>query len=558
MKVTIPHYCIVILALASTFPASEVSAVTVGNLICIAQDARSKPVAVSNATGEGAIITWQDERNGNSDIYAQRLCGCDSLDWDSAGVAICTAIDTQQHPAIISDSSEGAIIVWEDRRAGHYQLYVQKVNAWGVIQWAVNGVALNSSALDQRNPAIVSDSAGGAIITWEEKQSTGYSDIYVQRISGNGIAMWGASGVSVCTKPDDQLVPQIICNQKGGAIITWQDNRFGDCDIYAQRIDSLGIVRWRSNGVVICSAASGQLRPRIIGDRTSGALIVWHDFRSTTDYNIFAQRITAAGTTVWPTDGLVMNNNQSGDQINPVIAPDGSGGAIIAWEDTRAGDSDIYGQRVNPDGTVQWASTGISLCSAAGNQFDPQIVGIYSGGATIAWVDHRAVSTSIFMQRVTATGLRKSDTNGTIVYAGDSNQINPVIISDGNDGSIVAWQDFRNKDSDIYTRILSRDAVGIDQGAVSPRPTRSNAAPIRLSQNGILFYTVKSTGNVTLELMSLSGRKIAVLVNTFQNPGSYSVAISDNRLHRPVSDGVYLCRLTTDKGEIVSRISIMR
>jgi hypothetical protein len=43
----------------------------------------------------------------------------------------------------------------------------------------------------------------------------------------------------------------------------------------------------------------------------------------------------------------------SGNQMNPTITSDGSGGAIITWQDYRSGSySDIYAQRIYKNGTL--------------------------------------------------------------------------------------------------------------------------------------------------------------------------------------------------------------
>jgi hypothetical protein len=36
------------------------------------------------------------------------------------------------------------------------------------------------------------------------------------------------------------------------------------------------------------------------------------------------------------------------------MCPDGSGGAVIAWQDTRNGNNDIYAQRVSASGSGVW------------------------------------------------------------------------------------------------------------------------------------------------------------------------------------------------------------
>src|SRR5262249_51400896 len=71
------------------------------------------------------------------------------------------------------------------------------------------------------------------------------------------------------------------------------------------------------------------------------------------------------GLAAWPHDP---NNGNVGlctfkyDQANPVIVSDGAGGAIVAWQDFRnAGDYDIYVQRVNAAGVPQWTANGVAL-----------------------------------------------------------------------------------------------------------------------------------------------------------------------------------------------------
>jgi hypothetical protein len=61
--------------------------------------------------------------------------------------------------------------------------------------------------------------------------------------------------------------------------------------------------------------------------------------------------------------------------------PDGSGGIIAIWEDSRAGpDLNLYAQRVDGSGAPQWNAGGVAICTAALDQFAPQIIGDGAGG----------------------------------------------------------------------------------------------------------------------------------------------------------------------------------
>ena len=44
---------------------------------------------------------------------------------------------------------------------------------------------------------------------------------------------------------------------------------------------------------------------------------------------------------------------------------DGAGGAIITWQDSRSGGSDIYAQRIVGSGGVQWTADGVPISTAA-------------------------------------------------------------------------------------------------------------------------------------------------------------------------------------------------
>lgn len=74
---------------------------------------------------------------------------------------ICTASGDQYFCQIVSDQSGGAIIVWEDFRNGNnYDIYAQRISSTGVVLWSLDGVRIAGAANDQTMPAIISDGIG--------------------------------------------------------------------------------------------------------------------------------------------------------------------------------------------------------------------------------------------------------------------------------------------------------------------------------------------------------------------------------------------------------------
>ncbi|NVM05043.1 MAG: hypothetical protein HWN67_22160, partial [Candidatus Helarchaeota archaeon] len=207
-----------------------------GTTICTAANAQQYVQLCSDGAG-GAIISWKDERTDAGDIYAQRINSSGGVEWTANGTAICTAANAQEYVQLCSDGVGGAIITWADRRVdGTFtDIYVQRVNSSGGVEWTGNGTVISDEPGYQIGHQLCSDGAGGAIVTWEDN-----TDIYAQRVNSSGGVEWAANGIAICTPFDFQRLPQLCSDGAGGAIITWQDERTDAGDIYAQRINSSG------------------------------------------------------------------------------------------------------------------------------------------------------------------------------------------------------------------------------------------------------------------------------------------------------------------------------
>src|SRR5579872_750308 len=82
----------------------------------------------------------------------------------TANTPVCVASLTQQNPQACTDGSNGAIIVWEDFRNSNWDIYAQKLNSDGIAQWTLNGINICSSTANQTSPVICEDRSGGAYV----------------------------------------------------------------------------------------------------------------------------------------------------------------------------------------------------------------------------------------------------------------------------------------------------------------------------------------------------------------------------------------------------------
>ena len=483
-------------------------------------------------TKNGAIIVWDDNRTNistSTDIYAQRIKSDGSTKWLTGGKAICTSTATQKSNNIASGGVDGsAIITWEDGRAGNYDIYAQKIDSSGNVLWGANGIVVCNKATNQKNPKIVSDNFGGAIIVWEDSANF-YFDVYAQRINSLGVAQWTANGVAVCIAPNQQQNPTLDIDGLGGAIITWQDKRSNvDYDIYAQQINSSGVFGWANNGIVICNAVNVQSNPKIEPDGNNGAIIGWVDKRNAIDYNIYSQRVNSAGAIQWTSNGVQVcgaTNNQSALEMKYI----GTAGTVYSWKDERVSFNQIYAQLLDLSGTPLLTTDGIQLSSGL-KSINPNSIQDGAGGAIIAWQDSTTLGWDIKTQKLNSAGAIQWLIGGVTVSNASDDQTAVTQASDGTGGAIYAWEDRRNAaDNEIYAHHLfytGSELVGISE------LYKNNSSVLIYPNPAANFINFKIEGDnenneCNIELFDVLGNKLHTITSTvFQN----TVTVSNLKL----------------------------
>ncbi len=445
-----------------------------------------------NSTNSGVVLPNLNLLSSNEGDSLQST-------WTTNGVPLCNAIGDQGsyinvRVQMCSDCEGGAFIVWADERSGNFDLYAQRIDEHGWIQWTSNGLAIANTGSVENYQQIISDGFGGAIITW-----VAGGDIYAQRVFSNGTKCWG-SGVVVCSAASSQSYPKLCTDGSGGAIITWQDSRnppLNADDIYAQRINSTGSPQWATNGVAICIATYGgkHTSPEICSDENGGAIITWVDNRTVPEnWNIYAQKINANGETQWLANGTVICNANN-DQETARLVSDGQGGAIITWRDDRTGiDSwPVYAQRIDSNGVTRWTANGIVITNYTIHYSDQYMCSDGAGGAIITWRDSRT-EYNLFAQKINSAGTALWDSNGVAVCTAADNQVPRGISSDGNGGAVIVWYDMRSGNflnPDIYAQQLNSsgnakwDANGT---AICSEGNYQDYATVLVSTKGVAFF----------------------------------------------------------------------
>lgn len=334
---------------------------------------------------------------------------------------------------------------------------------------------------------VVSDGAGGSIVCF---RSPGSGTLRAQRFDRDGNRLWGATGLIVYAGLGVRTDPVAVADGQGGVLLAWADNRAGNRDIYAQRVTSAGTLAWDPAGVAVCTATSDQEAPdlyRVADDTTF--VLTWEDKRNvaTTGTDVYAQRIGLSSVARWTANGVAVCT-AAGNQVDPEIAANSLGNAYVVWTDQRADLGDLYGQQITlTTGAVSFGASGTPLVVAPNAQRLPIVELDASFGVYVSWLDGQDGTDRLYVRRF---GLSLSPQwIGPLLLSGFGGAASTQdLIRDGEGGVFVAWADSRNAPSqglDVYAQRV--DGGGLALWTIDGVPlctARGDQQTVRLARDG--------------------------------------------------------------------------
>jgi len=182
-------------------------------------DAWREKSAVAYSSFDNMIyFSWEDDRNGNPDVYSTKLDTNGDKIWCENGACYDLAINgnsnaIQSYPDVVADSAGYAISVWEDERNGDYDIYAARYkdykNITGYIRAnvpiIVHGAKLKGTYPTDNPIYKLTDTptSGGKVFT-----SNGSGDISISAIEWDNYEFIGSGGYTIIST--DQPTPLVI------------------------------------------------------------------------------------------------------------------------------------------------------------------------------------------------------------------------------------------------------------------------------------------------------------------------------------------------------------
>jgi hypothetical protein len=423
--------------------------------------------------GDGSTwIAWFDNRSGSYAVYAQKLDAAGNAQFAPNGLLV------SAHPqstslvgwGITDDGEGGCVLVFTDLRAGgDLDVYAYRLDGAGNFVWGPDGVPVSSNGDYEANPAVTRLTNGWFAVSWVRTPNSGPGAIHHQRLSPSGVPTFPGDGLSIVGAGSERPgFCDIVPAADGGWILCWvRDTTIpaGLKHVRAQRIDNAGIAQWNGGSpLAVYDAASVPIayQPVVLPDGAGGAVFAWH-VSVGAFFESRIQRVTSAGAEVHAHNGVLVTTEASRSAFSPAPALVPGGDVIVAFNKRNSGQSQWAScvQRIDGAGARLWTDSGVELLPYGGipKQFERCVP--YGDGAIVL---------SFEQTNYPAQGLRalafRVDAAGASVWGAPrvlssvlSGKDKPGLVIDASGIARAVWDDNRSDSGDIYAQNVNGDGT---------------------------------------------------------------------------------------------------
>jgi len=348
------------------------------------------------------LAVWEDYGSGVGAEVRGRLLSGAGLPL-APPIPIYAGIDDDGSPAVAADDTASSFLVVFGSgrsplmRPGHYPfLRACRVGSNGAV---TQSVELRSDANTRWSPAVAHRAGSSEFLAvWVDGVLD--SDIMARRLAGDGQPTGGAFMVRASRK--GQQWPAAAFNPEHEEyLVVWQDFRSGiDNDVYARRVSAAG----SPIGPALAVATVGRLAftPTVAHNPAADEyLVVWVELGPQEwGFGIYGQRLDGSGTLVGQ-PVLVSRDSDTGSEGGPAIAVNTvTGEYLVAWYASRGDQWNICTQRLAANASLAGS---LVWLTGPGTQGDPRVV--YNplvNEYLVSWYD--GSTATVLGRRVTAAG----------------------------------------------------------------------------------------------------------------------------------------------------------
>jgi len=485
MQATSLPACLLAVSLLATTAASQWSADPLQNRAAADRAGeQTQPKLVATADG-GFYLSWFDNDPGGTpafgyDVYLQRFDSAGVEQWAHNGVLVADrGFSSTVDYDLSIDTAGNALLAFRDDRGTGVQITAAKVDPAGSLVWGAAGVTLTNTTDFVANPKVAGTSDGNAVVAWLQGSS-----VIVQELDANGSAQWTPELV-LTPMTGSYSTSDLDASDAGATILAFvhETGGFGaPRHLLAQKLDTDGGLLWGAGHVAVFDGGSLQFGnfPEFVSDDAGGGVFAWYS--SSPALECRAQRVSSAGSELFPHDGVPVSTNAAQLRVAPAVSFDAATQSTNVFYVEKNGTQSqcgVSGQQFDALGARQWGATGIPLVALASTPISGVGSLVLGDRISAYWVAEPALNQDVIRGAVL-------DSSGSLLQPIADLASAPSIkfrlqaeaSSFGFAG--LAWRDERGTDPDVYVQNM---LPGGELGGVATSSSRNGTGA------NTVFYT---------------------------------------------------------------------
>jgi len=284
--------------------------------------------------------------------------------WDSAPVLLENANGSSNAPQIAVNTHGDAIAVWPQSDGAQYSLYASHYTA--ATGWGSPALIENNIKGDAESPKIAMDDRGNAIAIWEQWDGVRKAT-YVNHYT-TSTNTWGGE-LQINFADGNASYQSIAMDPDGNAIAVWSENTASSprYNIWGSRYTPGG--GWETAHLLEHDDTGDAVQPCVAMDANGNAIIVWSQNDGTRDNILATHYLQAIG---WAANPQLIEHKNAGLADSSHVAFDGDGNAIAVWRQHNGTRFVIRSNRYIP-GTGWEAASRVISTDDTGHASSPHI-----------------------------------------------------------------------------------------------------------------------------------------------------------------------------------------
>ena len=497
-------------------------------VICDAPGTQRYLSTVEDGAG-GWYAFWIDERNGDAEVYGQRVDSDGYPLWAANGIPVASVPGSVVRGVKACRLGNGDLMVVYSHgvSAPGDSLSAMRYDTDGMPVWAMATSLVRDSVPFLRvNEFNVLAAANGAFVLYARTVLGGAGRRYIDRVRNDGSLVVGIDGSLVSNTGGS--IQGLDATSDGGAITHWRNGNGVGTHMGALRVDSLCAPVWPASVDPVDGGPGLAYAYNATSDGQDGLAIVFVE--ATSPRRISFTRLDGNGNAAI-TPAIKTVGMSAFDQDLPwMVMHDGH--FMVAWEDARppANNQDLYAQKLDMNGDPVWDAAGEPAVLVQTYIPHTKLVPSDSGGVIVTQL---TISAGFQAQRLRSDGTTAWANAAVLAGAQHVPLYEEFTMHPHTDGGAVAFW-YNNDDNDLYAAHVDfHGSIGVTSGVdetasstglqVWPNPTTGQVRVRVMDRLVQGTYAVQDAAGRTVRTGQVAGQAVVDLSGAA--PGPYLVEV---------------------------------